>query len=114
MQEKNSTKLEQSKPGKVLPFAPRARFCSYYVLADDFLWRAGSTLWPNALLEVAWSTFCPGELHAIELLDGRVIFRLVCSTLSTDRGLAFGIHGGDAASRELLPLAFVRRTGRVR
>jgi hypothetical protein len=100
--------------GNVLLFAPMARLCSYYLLDDDFLWGDASTLWPGVLLEVAWATFRPGALHAIELPDGRVIFRHVHTVIFSARGLALEISGGDESGRELLPLVFVRRTGKVR
>jgi hypothetical protein len=82
---------------------------SYYVLSDDYI------LWPDVLLEfVESSTFRPSELHAIELIDGRIIVRYVRQVTSVCGELALEIHGDDDAERHLLPLRLVRRTGTAR
>lgn len=107
---------------KATVYVLKPRFCSYYRVTDDFLCGDFSAIRQGALLEVGWPTFRPGELrveelrlgelHAIELTDWRVILRFVRAVAS--KGRAFEIHGGNESERELLPLAFVRRIGRVR
>jgi hypothetical protein len=75
---------------------------------DDFI------LWPGVLVEVEWPTFHLGGLHAIELSDGRVIFRYVRRVTSACGERVLEIHGSNAAERALLPLRLVRRIGTAR
>jgi hypothetical protein len=78
---------------------------SYYLTTDDY------TLQRCALLEVAWSTFRFGDLHAIELGDGRIIFRYVLRPVFVSNKWTLEIQGKDDDTLSLLPLVLVRRVG---
>lgn len=106
----------KSPAGKTPPLnlVVQAPASTSYRLDDDFLYGDASRLRRGDLLEIAWSTFRPGGLHAIELGDGRTIIRRVRATIPTARGMALEIQGSDEGSRQLLPRSLVRRVGHVR
>ena len=79
---------------------------SYYTVGDDFI------LLRDTLLEIVWSTFRPGELHTIELIDGRVIVRYVIQITLVRGEEALEIDDSDG-QRALLPRRLVKRVGAV-
>ncbi len=92
----------------VLLFSPAPREEVWYELGQDYL-----GIPKGSLLTLVWGRCTPGELHTIELINGRSIFRYISQVTLLDGWLALEIHGEGKAEDALLSMKLVRRVGRV-